>query len=273
MNDIFIVGGGYVGGLTAKLLKNEGYTVAVGRRTPSPESLCVDVLNPQSFPESLTDAEAVVYTVSADNFSEEAYQAAYVTGLKNVLSSLKSPRRIIFISSTGVYAQEDGSVVDEGSETKPSSFSGAKLLEGEKLLRSYPGCALRFSGIYGPERARLLDEAGATIPRARYETYTNRIHQEDCARAIVHLLKLREIKPIYIGSDEEPTKLGEILNFLADELSVARPQVIESSAEKKGGNRGGNKRCSSALLRSEGFSFKYPTYREGFREILGTQKR
>jgi nucleoside-diphosphate-sugar epimerase len=266
MSDVFIVGGGYVGGLTASLLRNDGLKVTLGRRTPGPGEISLDVLRPESFPDSLKEAQRVVYTVSADNFTEGAYQAAYVTGVQNVLNSLKHPERIIFISSTGVYAQDDGSVVDEGSETLPRNFSGVKLLEGENLLKGHPGCALRFSGIYGPGRARLISEVSGRIPRSRFESYTNRIHQEDCARAIVHLLALKEIKPVYIGSDEEPAKLGEILEFLATEMGIPGPQVVEGEDGSR--NRGGNKRCSSALLRSEGFSFKYPTYREGFRAIL-----
>jgi hypothetical protein len=76
--------------------------------------------------------------------------------------------------------------------------------------------------------------------------------------------------PVYVGVDNEPAELGEVLSFLAAELGLPRPPSSADGGRQGGGepSRGGNKRCSNALLRSTGFEFRYPTYREGYRDIL-----
>jgi len=264
---IFIVGGGYVGDRAAEILREQGNSVITGRRTPknSTNTVYLDVLEKDSLPQELRAAEVVIYTVSAGLHSEDAYRKAYVTGVQTVLQNSDSAKRFIFVSSTGVYAQSDGSEVTETSETSLESFSGRLLIEGEALVHNRNGTVLRFSGIYGPGRERLLEEvrANGPIAKGRLEAYSNRIHREDCARAIAFLAAKEECESIYIGSDEQPTKLEEIVHWLATEMKVPFPRVSEGSAER------GNKRCSSAKLRAEGFRFKYPTYREGFGEILG----
>ena len=72
-----------------------------------------------------------------------------------------------------------------------------------------------------------------------------------------------EPAPVYVGVDDDPAELGDVLRFLASELGLEVPP-----SGSAGEARGGNKRCSNALLRGTGFSFAYPTFREGYRDIL-----
>ncbi len=271
MSSVFIVGAGYVGLRAAEFLAAKGARVRVGRRS-LPEGVAghaMDVLRPETFPEALRSADAVVYCVAADSSTENAYRAAYVTGLRNVLAHLAggAARRFVFVSSTGVYGQSDGSVVDERTDPAPTGFTGKILLEGEALLGSAPFSAttIRFSGIYGPGRHRIVDEvrAGSPVSRARWEAYTNRIHRDDCARALVHLVGREQVAPLYVGSDERPAPLSEVMTWIASRLGVAPPPVVaEAPGERR--MRGGSKRCSSALLRSEGFALEFPSFREGY---------
>ena len=77
---------------------------------------------------------------------------------------------------------------------------------------------------------------------------------------------------MYLGVDNDPAELGEVLRFLAAELGL--PQPPSGAAGREPGrvdretSRGGNKRCSNALLRSTGVEFRYPSFREGYRDIL-----
>ncbi len=109
--------------------------------------------------------------------------------------------------------------------------------------------------------------------------FTNRIHRDDAAAAIVHLCTMDPVPaPVYLGVDNEPAELGEVLRFLAAELGLPQPPSGTADAACSGGataarrggepSRGGNKRCSNALLRSTGFEFRYPSFREGYRDIL-----
>ena len=67
----------------------------------------------------------------------------------------------------------------------------------------------------------------------------------------------------YVGVDNDPADLGTVLRFLATEMGLAEPPVGDA-----GPARGGNKRCSNGLLRSTGFAFTYPSFREGYRAVL-----
>jgi nucleoside-diphosphate-sugar epimerase len=274
MPRVFIAGAGYVGTVAADCLAQAGHTVDIGRRTPgaAARSHAMDVLRPETYPAALREAECVVYCVSADAFTPEAYRAAYVDGLARVLAAAASggAKRFLFVSSTGVYGQDDGSSVDESSPAEPRGFSGRTILEGEALLAGAPleSATIRFSGIYGPGRDRLIRmvRSGAPVSAKARAAMTNRIHRDDCARALVHLVARPTLAPLYLGTDEAPTPMGEILDWIAARLGIQPPPLGEDTGEAP--QRGGNKRLSSARLRGEGFRFRHPTYREGFAAIL-----
>jgi nucleoside-diphosphate-sugar epimerase len=274
MARVFIAGAGYVGTVAAEYLAQAGHTVDVGRRTPGalPRAHAMDVLREETFPAALREATCVIYCVSADGFSPEAYRDAYVEGLAHVIAAAAkgAARRLIFVSSTGVFGQDDGSVVDEASPAAPKGFSGTTILEGEALLATAPfeATTIRFSGIYGPGRDRLVRivKSGAAVSEKSRAAVTNRIHRDDCARALVHLVERISLQPLYLGSDEAPTPMGEILDWIAARLELPPPPVGTDAPDVL--QRGGNKRISSARLRAEGFRFRYPTFREGFEAIL-----
>ena len=221
------------------------------------------------------DTTAVVVAVAADSPTEAAYRVAYVDGLAHVLDALErdvvTPRRVLFVSSTAVYGDAGGGWVDERTTPAPGGFSGRIIREAEELLVSRlrgTGTApvvLRLGGIYGPGRTRLIDQVRsgqAVIPDE--PRYTNRIHRDDAAAAIVRLACMASMPaPVYVGVDNSPAELGEVLRFLAAEMGYPEPPIGPA-----GEARGGNKRCSNALLRSTGFEFAYPSFREGYRAIL-----
>ncbi len=277
MARVFIAGAGYVGMAAAGLLARSGHTVDFGRRTPgdSPHSHAMDVLRPDTYPAALREASCVVYCVSADGFTAQAYRDAYVEGLARVLEAAArgAAKRLVFVSSTGVFGQDDGSIVDEASRADPRGFSGRVLLEGEALLPAAPlqTTSIRFSGIYGPGRDRLIRmvRSGSPVSAASRAAITNRIHRDDCARALVHLVEQPALAPLYLGSDEAPTPMGEILDWIAARLGLEPLPVGDDAGRFP--QRGGDKRVCSARLRSEGFRFAYPTYREGFAAILDAQ--
>jgi nucleoside-diphosphate-sugar epimerase len=136
----------------------------------------------------------------------------------------------------------------------------------------------RLSGIYGPGRERLIDQVRsgrATVSASA--RHTNRIHRDDAAAAIVHLmLREEEPAPLYLGVDSAPVRSNEVLVFLAEELGLPAPQPEEHSPAASGtattarpeSQRGGDKRLSNRLLLNTGFTFSYPTYREGYRAVL-----
>ena len=175
----------------------------------------------------------------------------------------------VLTTSTGVYAQSRGEWVDEESPTEPEHFSGKRLLEAEALLASSPfrGVALRLAGIYGPRRTRLIDRVrkGQAVI-ARVPRYTNRIHREDCAGAIDHILELEDPAPCYVGVDDEPAEEAVVLRWLAGALGAPEPRVAGRGEESA--RRGGNKRCRNDRLVASGYRFQFPTFREGYAATL-----
>ncbi|MDQ0870277.1 nucleoside-diphosphate-sugar epimerase [Arthrobacter sp. V1I9] len=276
---ILLAGCGDLGTEAGLRFAAQGHRVVGWRRSPAKlppviEGVAADLSAP-NLPPVPADTTAVVIAVAADSPTEESYRDAYMRGLTHVLDALErdgvTPERVLFISSTAVYGDAGGGWVDEGTAAVPGGFSGRVLFEAEELLHArFEGTrteavSLRLGGIYGPGRTRLIDQVrsgSAIIPED--VRYTNRIHRDDAAAAIVHLATMAlELSPVYVGVDDEPADLGTVLRFLAAEMGLAEPPLGDA-----GPARGGNKRCRNRLLRNTGFEFNFPSFREGYRDIL-----
>ncbi len=268
---VLIAGCGDVGNALAKRLLAEGCDVwGVRRRV---EALAdgvqpwrIDLMNdPRSFGTPPAAFDYLFYTASADRREEDAYRAIYVDGLRNLWTALRDARcklrRVLFTSSTAVYGQSKGEWVDENSATEPQGFNGRILLEAEAVVREAPeeGISLRLSGIYGPGRTRLVRKVWSGQATAT-GSWTNRIHVDDCAGALHHLMRVENPHSLYLGSDDRPATTAEVVTWLSNELRVPTPPNAE--AEQL------NKRCRTSRLRESGYRFAYPTYREGYGPIV-----
>ena len=280
MARILIAGCGYVGAALAAELAVAGHDVWGLRRRPltmplGVQPLAADLADPVTLKELPEALDAIFYLVSASGSDDPHYRNAYVDGPRGLLSALERrserPSRIFFASSTAVYAQEDGGWVDEGSRTEPTHFSGRRLLEGEQLILSgpIPGTVVRFAGIYGPRRTRLVEQvrSGSATYRKRPEQWTNRIHRDDCAGALRHLMDLERPAEVYVGTDCEPATQRGVKEWIAAALGAPEPRAVAAGDPSVRGARG-NKRCRNRLLLESGYSFRYPTFREGYRQVL-----
>ncbi|TFD62055.1 SDR family NAD(P)-dependent oxidoreductase [Cryobacterium suzukii] len=221
--------------------------------------------------------EFVVVAISAGSPTIEAYRAAYLDGLRNLLDALDdarvTPRRVLLVSSTAVYDINDGSRVDEQTPANPRPGTDSIVFDAERMLHSRIPTAtvLRLAGIYGPGRERLINQVRAGAKLSAKSRHTNRIHRDDAAAAIVHLL-LRPEQPalLYLGVDNASVPGNEVLTFLAAELGLPELALDTSAvpASTREGQRGGDKILSNRLLRDTDFTFTYPTYREGYRALL-----
>lgn len=279
MRRVLIAGCGYVGTALGRMLAADGGEVFGLRRSPGKlpdgiEPVLADLTDPSSLDALPTDLDAIAVTVSADGRTEAAYRAAYVDSLRNLLDLLaaqgQTPARIVFTSSTGVYRQSGGEEVDETSPTQPASSTGRILLEAEQTLLAapFPAVVLRLAGIYGPGRTRLIDRVrdGSARCVEGAPVWTNRIHRDDCAGALRHLLTLEDPEPVYLGVDDDTADRCEVLRWLADRIGVAPPPTV--AAEEAGRSRGGSKRCSNDRLTGSGYRLRYPSYRDGYAEML-----
>ena len=289
MAHILIAGCGDIGTTLGLSLRAAGHRVWGLKRHPDDlppalEPLAADLADPASLTALPPALDYIVYSAAAAGFSEALYEAAYVAGVRNLLNALRQagqqPKRLLFTSSTSVYAQHQGEWVDEDSPAVAESFSGRCIRAGEQLLwdSDWSVVVVRFGGIYGPGRTRLIDsvrDGSATSPVGP-PMFTNRIHRDDCARVLEHLLFLPDPAPLYLAVDDDPAPLAEVLNWLAIQLGVPEPSVVASPALKPGSNNGSglasrqraSKRCRNARLRGSGFQFRYPSYRDGYATLL-----
>lgn len=282
--EILIVGCGDIGSRTARRLLDANHQVYGARRNPEnlPEGVQpvqLDVADAESW-QGLTNnstslkPDYIIYSVAAGGFSEEFYKSAYAEGVKQMLRWLKKtrhkPKHILFVSSTSVYGQTEGETVDETTVPHPSGFAGSIMLQAEEALRKsgLNHSCVRFSGIYGPGRDMLIRQVcqGRIAPEVPVK-YTNRIHSDDCAGVLAHLISMAEAgqtpAPVYLATDNGSAPLFEVMSWMADLLQVTPTEIVESPTRRRT-----SKICDNSLLLSTGYQFVYPTYREGYRDAL-----
>lgn len=278
---VLIAGCGYVGTALGIRLAEGGHRVFGLRRDPSNlpsgiEPVAADLLDPD-LAKRLPPADRVVYAAAAGASTPDAYRRIYVDGVRNLLSSLngrgvkegseRAPDRFIFVSSTGVYGDRGGAPVDESTPTEPEMFRGTQVLDGEQVAHGgpIPATVLRLGGIYGPGRTRLLDrirEGTAACPPGG-PIWSNRIHRDDAARALEHLLELPRPGSVYLGVDDRPTPICKVYRTLARMLDAPEPVVDESARRSRS-----NKRCINRRLRASGFRLLYPSFESGYRALI-----
>lgn len=272
--NIVVVGAGYVGAPLCRALAARGHHV-VGIRRGDPgsgmqgvEMKRADVTDPESlftiWPSQVDDL-----VFCAARGADQGYDELYVQGMQNLLKVVqqtgRATRRVLLVSSTGVYGANQGEWIDEGTVPVPTREAGRAMLQAERILRSFPGdtLAVRCSGLYGPGRARLVRAVrlGEDRPGRTPSTWVNQIHRDDCVDVVQHLLDVPNPHPVYLATDEEPALRADVLAWLARQMKVAVPVAV--AAEHAGG-----KRCHNRRLLDAGYRFRFPTYREGYAHVL-----
>ncbi len=278
MTRIVIAGCGDVGTALGVRLAAEGHEVWGLKRNPGtlPDTirpLAADLSRPESLTVLPGGIDQVVYAAAAGGYTPENYHMAYVDGGRHLLALLaqraEPVQRLIFVSSSSVYDQTAGEWVDEESPAQARGFAPESLRTGEQyiLQSGYSAAVVRFAGIYGPGRTYLIRKVQSGPACCEPGLYTNRIHRDDCARVLQHVLGLSEPAPVYLGVDDHPALQCEVLAWLAGALGCPPPTPTAESDRDRNRARS-NKRCSNRLLRTSGWTPIYPDYRAGYRALL-----
>lgn len=221
------------------------------------------------------EPDQIVITLSPSEYSEQGYRNSYLRVVENLVSKsaeMAVSPEVVFISSSSVYSENQGNWVDEDTEPKPQRYNGKVLLEAETTLTysHLPSTCIRFSGIYGPGRYRLISSAlNNSLKPADARHWTNRIHADDCAAVIQHILQLplQKRKDLYLASDSAPVYKAEVQNWIRAQFGQPASTSELSNTPQSG------KRCRNNRLLESGYQFLYPTYKEGFPEILMQYKK
>lgn len=212
--------------------------------------------------------DTVIHCASSGGGDSEAYRQIYLNGARHLNEAFPSAK-ILFTSSTSVYAQCDGSWVTEESETKPLRETSRILLEVEKLILGRGGIVARLAGIYGPQRSALLSKfvnGTATIDPSN-DRFVNQVHRSDIASALFLLTEeAGQSAQVYNVVDDEPILQSECYRWLAQRLNRPPPPMRKSDQIRKRGNT--NKRVSNAKLHQLGWTPKYPTFGEAMKKSI-----
>ncbi|NBB80606.1 MAG: NAD-dependent epimerase/dehydratase family protein [Verrucomicrobia bacterium] len=289
-SSVFIFGCGYVGTALARHLLAAG--VRVGALTRNAEKVArlrelgLDPviegdLNSEDWHAALTGRyDAVVNCVSSAGGGLAGYRKSYLEGQRSILKWAQSQdiKSYVYTSSTSVYPQDGGVMVDESSDTAEAPPTGQVVRESEALLEEAAHLGrwyvLRLAGIYGPGRHYLLDQlrGGAEEIPGSGDYALNMIHRDDIVSAICSALAGRAESGIYNIADDAPTTKAEVLADLAKKLGLPKPvfnPAIVSERLKRRGGRMPNRRISNAKAKAAlDWAPKYPSYREGYAALV-----
>lgn len=266
---VLIAGAGYVGKAVFSLLSSTGHETSGLRRsaTEDPTFYAGDASCDEGLEALPNDFEQIIVTISPDTRSNEAYKKAY-PDVARTLHARFPDARILLVSSTTVYGQVGGDEISEESPTTGDTFSAARILEAEQTVldQSRNGVVVRASGIYGPGRITTISKlAHVELSEEDRDLWTNRIHRDDLARVLAHLVEQPQKSGIYLATDPNPATLGQIRDFVRAHPNHMRLTPPPSSRRAR--SRKSRKMHPKRLL-SEGFVFEYESFREGYEPIL-----
>ena len=210
--------------------------------------------------------DVVIQCASSGRGGVESYRSVFLNGSRNLFSALDFDHLLIS-SSTSVYAQTDGSAVNEDSPATPERETGRILLSAENLGLGQGGTVARLAGLYGPGRCVPLEKLlrGAALLEGEGERVLNSIHQTDAVSA---LALLADAKPggIFNVTDNHPVTQREWFEWVCGMLRMKLPPAGSRDLNRKRGWT--NKRVSNKKLRALGWEPRYPSFREGLTDVL-----
>jgi nucleoside-diphosphate-sugar epimerase len=149
---------------------------------------------------------------------------------RNLTAILPEGARVVYISTSGVYGDRGGALIDESAPRRPRNARAQRRVDAEQVLRAWAVAAggrvaiLRAPGIYAADRLpleRLRRGTPALAPQD--DVYTNHIHADDLARlALLALLRARPGRA-YHASDDTHMKMGDYFDLVADAFGLERP--------------------------------------------------
>ncbi len=284
---VMIFGAGYSGRAIADTLSRTGARIAgTTRSAQKTAQLAAHGITPFVFDGSalgddlmdcLRETTHLIQSIAPGETGDRLIELM-AAGLSGVMPKL---RWVGYLSTVGVYGDHDGAWVDETVTCKPVSQRSIQRLQAERAWRDLagssgiPAAILRLSGIYGPGRNAFVNlEKGTARRLIKKGQVFNRIHVDDIAGATGLLARQTE-DGIFNITDDEPAPPQDVVTYAAQRMGVAPPEAIAfETAELSPMARsfyGENKRVSNALIKTRGYRFRYPTYRDALDAMWESQ--
>ncbi|MDH5407840.1 MAG: SDR family oxidoreductase [Gammaproteobacteria bacterium] len=204
-----------------------------------------------------------------------------VQHLLEFLDRHQPPQRIVAISTSGVYGDQQGRLVDETTPPNPQADRAHRRLNMETKLNDWgeqhqvPVIILRVGGIYGPGKLPLQRiKDGVPILKEELAPKTNRIHIDDLAQVCVAAATKPQASRIYNVSDGQEANMTEYFLTLADFYNLPRPPQVDWPEAETSISAGmlsylrESRRLDTRRMQNElAVKLKYPTLVEGLAAI------
>ncbi len=220
--------------------------------------------------EQLEPFTHIAIIVTPDEYSANGYQNSYLAinqHLAQLADQLTKLERIVFISSTGVYGQDNGEWIDEYTvPVTPERDASKVILQAEQVLQQAFGdkaIVIRPSGIYGRERLMRVKKAKETQKELMAAAHwSNRIMDRDLVNIIAKVLTCEAPRSVYLATDYMPVTTFELTTWLSKQLDKTPPAIDETKTAVTG------KRLHSNIPLAW---LDYPDWQVGYHDILRHQ--
>ena len=273
---LLILGCGHIGARVGEQMREIGFEVTAARRNPMKlpsafQRLQVDLTCPESW-EAMKSAapDYILVTPTPQSSDADGYKSGFAEVARILANQpwIHGCRRLFWVSSTRVYQEKKGGWVDESSPLNTDEPQSFFMVTAERLIRRVSTATIiRSAGLYGSTDGmlilRVLRGEGGVVGAS----YGNRIHREDLSRLIVHCLRRdmlgQSIPPTLIAADNDNAPTHEVERWLAEKLDVnlTSEDIVDKRARA-------NRRCRNSLMRKIDFQLQFPTWREGYSEVL-----
>jgi nucleoside-diphosphate-sugar epimerase len=289
---LVIFGCGYVGLALARAALARGARVEALTRNPDKAAalralglakVVVAELSAADWHGQIAGGPAFAVNCVSAGGGPDGYRRSYVAGMQSILAWAAAGGApvgtLVYTSSTSVYPQGAGAIVDETAPAGGGTPNGRTIRESELLLQTAPAGAvrrhfiLRLAGIYGPDRHHLLDQlrTGADTLGGSGTYHLNLVQRDDIVAAILAALAAPPavVNEVFNVADTAPALRGEVVRWLADRLGRPVPAFDGGETGRRGGAPMPDRIISSAKIqRVLGWRPKFPDYRAGFEKLL-----
>ncbi len=283
-----IVGCGYVGAAVAELAISKGIEVtAITRNTGTAAALraggidavVMDVAGDDWYDAIPAAPDFLLNCLSGGGSGLDGYRHSYLRGMESVLrwAEKQGPvGTIVYTSSTSVYQQDGGVVVDETATTTESldERPGILVAAENRLREATTAChrwfILRLAGIYGPGRHHLLDQVRGGEIAGQGGHHLNLIHRDDIVAAIWACFTARAgVKnEIFNVNDDEPVRKRDLVAWLAEELGTSLPEFTGETIVGRRAVPLDRIISNRKICRMLDWAPRFPSFRDGYSAIL-----
>ena len=281
MNNLFIFGYGYTANYLIKIIESDFNNIFVTSRESSKisDNLTAQTVHFSESSKILNNSENnithILCTIPPDIDGDPAF-LKFHEDLKN-LSSL---RWIGYFSATNVYGDHNGELVDENSELKTNNQRGLnRILAEEQWLKFCDENNIllnifRIAGIYGPGRnifEKIKNNEYKLVIKPNH--FFSRIYITDLIHSIREVMLHCDYTEIYNISDDLPSNIQDVVKYICHKIEIEQPDIISFEKLQNEMTKSfykDNKKVNNKLIKNRfNLNLKFPTYREGYDEIIG----